>query len=89
MNIVQQSEVTNQANHLAPECPFNSAIMSFVKELGLLVFIKSLTMDKTMNNIDAMARNRSIPNSIVIIIFYIPHFKIFFFAVFPIQDTTV
>ena len=88
MNIVQQSEVTNQANHLAPECPFSSAIISFVKELGLLVFIKSLTMDKTMNSIDAMARNRSIPNSIVII-FYIPYFKIFFFAVFPVQGTTV
>ena len=89
MKIAQQSEVTRLASHLAPECPFSSEIMSLVKELGLLVFIRSLTIDNTMKSVENIARNRSIPNNIVPIIFQFSYLKILLLAVLPVQDAAV
>ena len=46
-------------------------------------------IDNTMKSVENIARNRSIPNNIVPIIFQFSYLKILLLAVLPVQDTAV
>ena len=59
----------NAERNLAPEWPFKSPLVSSVKYIGSLVFIKSMTIDNITNIVEANAINKSIPNNIFSIIF--------------------